>query len=66
MDEKICIKSELYHQFYTGVIFWVNKATVILLVAQNTHSNLSFLEMKIWKYSFSQRQYFYVFKSLFL
>lgn len=45
MDEKICIKSELYHQFYTSVIFWVNKATVIL--AQNTHSNLSFPEMNI-------------------
>lgn len=40
MNEKICIKSELYHQFYTSVIFWVNKATVILLLAQNTHSNL--------------------------
>lgn len=40
MDEKICIKSELYHQIYTSIIFWVNKATVILLFAQNTSSNL--------------------------
>lgn len=53
----------MYHQFYTSLIFRVNKATVILLLAQNTHSNLSFLEMNIWKYSFSQRQCFYVFKT---
>lgn len=47
MDKNIFIKSELYHQIYISVIFWVNKAALISLLAQNTLSNLFPLDQNL-------------------